>query len=121
VGNEELAVLKQIKSRLDEILKWTRFAGMQQLKNTIAQNLIDDISLIIYELSDGNSSTREVANVVGKSNVTVANYWKQWNKLGIVEQSPKYRGRFKRICSLEELGLTVPPMPHAKTDAKNEE
>lgn len=119
--SEEARILRKIDSKLDQLLKWTRFAGMQQLREILAQNLTDDTLMLIYECSDGNRSSREIAKLVGvRSNQTVVNYWKKWSSLGIVEPSPKYKGRFQRICSLEEVGLTVPPTPKLKKTEKEE-
>jgi hypothetical protein len=86
---------------------------MQQLRNVLVQVLGDDTAaLLAYELSDGERGTREVAKLAGiKSNATIAAYWKKWSKTGIVEASSKYQGRYQRICSLEEVGLVVPPLP----------
>jgi len=110
--SEEIKLLKSIEAKLADISKWTRFAALQQLKNIITQNLTDDTSSLIYEYSDGERGTREIAKLVGvKSNATVANYWKKWITIGIVEPSSKYQGRFQKICSLEEVGLSIPPLP----------
>lgn len=116
--SEELKTLKSIESKLDNLLKWTRFAGMQQLRTILSQNLTKDVEMIIYELSDGERSTREIAKLSGVSNATVANYWKRWSALGIVEPSEKREGRFRRICSLAEVGLTVPPLPKIVAEAE---
>lgn len=107
--SEELVTLKAIEAKLDKILKWTRLAGMQQLREVLTQNLMNDIEMLVFELSDGEKGTREIAKLAGVgSNATIAAYWKKWNKVGIVEPSTKYRGRFQRICSLEEVGLLIP-------------
>jgi|YelNatPaOPRAMG01_1025707.scaffolds.fasta_scaffold283487_1 hypothetical protein len=117
--SEELKTLKSIEGKLDQLLKWTRFAGMQQLRTILAQNLTTDTEMLIYELSDGERGTREVAALSGVgSNATVANYWRKWSRLGIVEPSVRRQGRFRRICSLEEVGLTVPPMPQATAETE---
>lgn len=120
--SEELETLKSIESKPDQLLKWTRFAGMQQLRTILAQNLTTDTEMLIYELSDGERGTREVAALssVG-SNATVANYWRKWSRLGIVEPSEKRQGGFRRICSLEEVGLTVPPIPQATAETEQPE
>lgn len=108
--SEELKALRNIESKLDQLLKWTRFAGMQQLRTIISQNLTTDAEMLVFELSDGERTTREVARLAGiGSNSTVAGYWGKWSKLGILEPSQKRQGRFQRICSLQEVGLTVPP------------
>ena len=105
-------ILREIASTLIELLKWSRFAGMQQLRNVLAQNLKTDAEMLVYELSDGSRGTREVAKLAGiGSNSTVAAHWKKWNKIGIVEPSKKFPGRYQRICSLEEVGLTAPQLP----------
>jgi hypothetical protein len=56
-----------------------------------------------------------------KSHAKVAKYWKKWSKLGIVEPSGRYPGRFRKICSLEEVGLTVPPLPGVLAEEQPEE
>jgi hypothetical protein len=120
--SEELRVLKNIESKLDQLLMWTRFAGMQQLRTILAQNLTKDLEMLIYELSDGERSTREIAELSGVgSNATVTNYWRKWSRLGIVEPSEIRQGRFRRICSLEEVGLTAPPISGAEATAMEEE
>lgn len=102
-------IIKEIASTLNELLKWTKFAGMQQLRSILAQQLKTDSEMLIYELSDGSRGTRDIAKLAGVgSNKTVALCWKKWSRLGIVEPSKKYQGRYQRICSLEEVGLTVP-------------
>jgi hypothetical protein len=120
--SEELRALKSIESKLDQILKWTKLSGMQQFRDLLTQNLPDDTSMLIYEYSDGERGTREIATIAGvKSNATVANYWKKWSELGIVEPSSKYRGRFQRVCSLAEVGLTIPPTPKISTIPEDDE
>jgi hypothetical protein len=111
--SDELEALKKIDLTLNDLLKWTKFAGMQQLRNILAQQLKTDSEMLVYELSDGSRGTRDIAKLAGVgSNATVAAYWKKWSKLGIMEASKQYQGRYQRICSLEEVGLTV---PQAKT------
>lgn len=120
--SEELKVIRNIEGKLDQLLKWTRFAGMQQLRTILNQNLTTDTEMLIYELSDSERTTREIANIVGVgSNATIASYWKRWSRLGIVEPSETRRGRFKKICSLEEVGLTIPPIPQGESSPTENE
>jgi hypothetical protein len=44
--------LKEIASTLKELLKWSRFAGMQQLRNVLSQTLKTETEMLIYELSE---------------------------------------------------------------------
>jgi hypothetical protein len=119
---EELKTLKNIEEKISELLKWTKFAGMQQLRNVLLQVLGDDTtSLLAYEFSDGERGTREVAKLAGvKSKSTIAGYWRKWSKIGIVEPSSKYQGRYQRICSLEEVGLVVPQSTQLSGSPQNE-
>ncbi|MCW4004986.1 MAG: hypothetical protein NWF04_00095 [Candidatus Bathyarchaeota archaeon] len=128
--SEELETLKKIEFKINELLKWTRFAGMQQLKNILAQEIGDDeVAACAYEFSNGTRGTREVAKLAGiRSHNTVALYWRKWSKMGIVEPSTAYQGRCQRICSLEEVGLSVPKLPQppnskhqAQSEAENNE
>jgi hypothetical protein len=120
--SEELATLKAIEAKIEQLLKWTRLAGLQQLRDILNQNLTTDKEMLVYELSDGERGTRELAKLTGLgSNATIAAYWRKWSKIGIVEPSPKYKGRFQRICSLEEVGLALPPMSHTETSLAVEE
>lgn len=117
--SEELKTLKSIESKLDQLLKWTKFAGMQQVRAILVQNLINDAEMLVYELSDGERGTREIGRRVGISNSTVVRYWRKWSKTGIVEPSSEYQGRFQRICSLEEVGLAVPPVSQESTSPRS--
>lgn len=119
--SEELQTLKNIEFKITELLKWTRFAGMQQLRNILVQALGDDEAVALaYELSNGTRGTREVAKLAGISHNTVANYWRKWSKIGIVEPSSAYQGRYQRICSLEEVGLPVPSTPQQPEEKQAE-
>lgn len=116
--------LKDIASTLHELLKWTKFSGMQQLKTILQATLKTDTEMLVYELSDGTKGTREVARLSGLgSKSTVARYWTKWSVIGVVLPVQK-EGRYQRICSLEEVGLTVPPLPQpaqVAEDSKEDE
>jgi len=100
--------LNDILTVLKELLKWSKFQGLQTLKEIIRQLLETDEEKMIYEQSDGHKSARDVAELVGISKTTVTNYWKKWSKVGIVVESEKYPGRMKRIVSLDEIGIGIP-------------
>ena len=104
------ANLAEIAATLRELLKWTRFAGMLRLKDILNQTLLTPVEKVVYELSDGNRSMREIARHIGKSHVTILRYWEKWKKIGIIEPAER-EGRYRHICSLEEVGLEVPPLP----------
>ncbi len=98
---------KNIKEILKEILKWTKFEGMQKVKQVLVDNLDSDVKKLTYELSDGRSSL-EIAKAVGIAEHTVRNYWKDWSIIGIVEIHPELKKRYRQIFSLKEVGVEIP-------------
>ena len=93
---------------LEEILRWTRLQGVQNAKAVLSGALEDDDKLkLAYHLSDGRPST-EIANACNVSSMTITNWWKRWFTLGIAQPSKKYKGRFEKAFSLEDLGIKIP-------------
>ena len=92
---------------LEEILKWTRFQGIQNVKDVLLDALKTNKEKVAYQFSDGRSSA-EVSRIAGVTAMTITNYWRRWFTLGIVQPSPKYKGRFERAFSLEDLGIEIP-------------
>jgi hypothetical protein len=94
---------------LEQILRWTKTGAIMQMKPSIQEALQSDEAKLVYEYSDGEKSTREIGKLAGVSHGTVTNYWEKWSDLGIVEPTEKYEGgRFRRLCSLRELGIALP-------------
>ncbi|MCB2141237.1 hypothetical protein KQH27_00855 [bacterium] len=103
---------KKILEKMDELIKWNKLTAKPKIRDLINQNLDDDKQYSVFELSDGILSTREIAEKLDNkvSYGTVANYWKKWFMIGLVEPSEKYTGRYRKICSLAEIGVTIPPI-----------
>lgn len=92
---------------LTELVKWTRFEGIQKARQILADSLKKDSEKLAYHFSDGRGSA-EVAKVAGVSDFAVRSYWKKWQALALVVPSNKYKGRFQHVFSLEDLGFEVP-------------
>ena len=103
---------ESLLSKIDELIKWTKLIAKPRIRELINQNLESELEFAIYELSDGLKSTRDISTVLSRkvSHTTVLTSWQKWRRLGILEPSTKYKGRYGKICSLEELGITIPPM-----------
>jgi hypothetical protein len=101
-----------------ELLKWTKFAGMNQLQSVLESTLNTPEKRLAYHLSDGNNGTREVAerSKVG-SHMKVGSLWKEWRRKGIGDTLSVRGGgdRFKRTFDLEDFGIEVPEMPALPT------
>ena len=102
---------------LREILKWIKISGMKEVKLILETQLSNDSKKSIYQMSDGSKGTQEIAKIVGDvCHMSVANYWKAWEKVGLGESNTAMGGkRFKRSFDLEDFGVKVPEI---KTEAK---
>lgn len=99
-------ILVELKSQT----RWLRFLAFNQLKEILPLTLKTKEQRRMYELSDGDNSTHEISRKLSRegikvSHMTVYNYWRKWNALGIVEPSEKHVGRFQRIVSLKDLNI----------------
>jgi hypothetical protein len=111
--SEDVNLLKQIRDELREMKFWLKLSSFPTLKRVVLENIRDDVDKLIYELSDGVRSTREIARELkrmGKqiSHATVANMWRKWSITGLVEPSEKYEGRYCKAISLESIGIQIP-------------
>jgi hypothetical protein len=108
---------------LREILKWTKFAGMKELKDTIVSVLNTEQKRVVYHLSDGAHKIEEINRLVGISSTrTVFDLWQVWLRLGLGESIPVRGGsRFKRSFDLEELGIEIPRIKEAEKEEKQVE
>ena len=105
---------RDLLERLDELVFWTRLSAMPSIRKTVVDNLRTDIDKLVYQLSDGNRSTREIANTIKRggrriTHVTVANMWRKWAILDLVMPTQR-RGRYMRVVSLESLGIEIPQL-----------
>ena len=100
--------------KLDELIFWIKLSAMPSIRKAVVDNLRTDIDKLVYQLSDGNRSTREIANIIrrgGRSitHVTVMNMWRKWAILNLVMPTQR-RGRYMRVISLESLGIEIPQL-----------
>lgn len=96
-------------AKLDELIFWTRFSALPRFRALLLDTLRDDVDKLVYGLSDGERSTRDIAKVVSSgenriTHVTVANMWKKWSILDLVAPAER-KGRYKKVISLESLGI----------------
>lgn len=96
---------------LKEILKWIKFTAAKEIRNVLLVTLDSEQRRQIYNLSDGNRSSMEIAKLVGTSDTTIRRYWASWVRQGIVE-SLRVRGgeRYKKSFELEDFGIEVPQL-----------
>lgn len=110
---------------LEEIAKWTKFEAIQTAHRVLTENITKDAEKLAYYYSDGRGSV-DVAKLSGVSDFAVRSYWKKWAAVGLVTPSTKFKGRYVRIFSLEDLGIEVPskrpkPQSEQSTETSKEE
>jgi hypothetical protein len=111
------AQMDELIAIMREMLKWTKFAGVKEVRNVLTIALDSEQKRLIYHLSDGNNGTVQIAQAADVSGETVRRYWESWSRQGIVEPIKVQGGqRFKKSFDLEDFGITIP-----QTKIKQEE
>jgi DNA-binding transcriptional ArsR family regulator len=78
----------------------------ERVMREIVPLLLDtDRKRMVYEMTDGKNSRREIAENLKISSATLTKWWKSWYSYGILTVEKK---KYKRIVSLRELGIRVP-------------
>jgi len=113
---------EEVLKKLDELIFWTKFSAMSTFIPALRHALRDDIDKLVYELSDGEKTTRDIAEIVTKSGrklgyVTVTNMWEKWQQQNLVIPADR-KGRFKRVVSLATIGLKIPEVAAQSTEAE---
>ena len=103
-----------VAEKLDELIFWTKFSALPTFRALIVDNLRTEVDILVYQLSDGERSTREIARMVSRAgrritHATVANMWQRWAILNLVMPAQRM-GRYRRVLSLESLGIEVPTL-----------
>lgn len=89
-----------------EFFKIYKFINHSQIVDALNTELNDDKKKMVYELSDGEKTTRDIQKLAGISPSTITSYWKQWALKGIVVPAQR-KGRFMAAFNLAEYGLSV--------------
>lgn len=119
-----MSEIASLSEKLDELIFWTKFSVLPTFSALLKDALRDDTDKLVYELSDGNRSTREIARLISKggrkiTHVTVANMWQKWSLMNLVMPARR-RGRYRRVVSLESMGIEVPKVEE-RPEAQEEE
>jgi hypothetical protein len=100
--------------KIDELIFWVKYPSWKTFLADLRTTLREDVEKLVYDLSDGKNSTRDIAQIVTKmgrkvSNVTVANMWQKWSVIPIVIPAG-ISGRFKKVVSLKSAGIELPDL-----------
>jgi len=103
--------LDRIELRLTEICVWMRFQSREPLRELLQEIIRSDRDRLVFELTDGLRSATEIAKAAKVSQPRISQIWNSWKPLGIIVEVPGTKGKYKHICSLNELGVktVLPP------------
>lgn len=109
-----MSEIASLSKKLDELIFWTRFSALPTFRALLSDTLRDEVDKLVYELSDGDRSTREIARIITRggrniTHVTVANMWQRWALMNLVMPARR-RGRYRRVVSLESIGIETPQL-----------
>lgn len=96
----------RLEELLEEFLLLYKFVNKQSIADKLNAELSCKQFIEIYEKTDGEHSTREVAASLAEkcSHSKVALLWNKWAKAGIVIPA-KQKGRYKSAFNLSEYGI----------------
>jgi len=91
---------------IEEFLIIYKVINRQKIIDLLKVELKTDQAIEIYNLTDGEKSTRELAGMLKNkcSHATVASFWNKWALLGLVSPA-KQKGRYKSVFDLFEYGI----------------
>lgn len=92
---------------LHKLIIYTKLANYENIRNRLITVLDSGDKKRVFEATDGNNGTRQIESITGVSKDTVSNWWGEWEREGIVEESEEVRGRRCKIVSLGEFGIEV--------------
>lgn len=101
---------------LEEAVKWLRILGKREARELAVEALSYDneekqeSAKIVYELSNGDNTTKDIAQYIPYSYRWVSYRQNEWRKLGILEKE-RSQGPYTHITSLENLGMDPPEIP----------
>jgi hypothetical protein len=106
---------------MGEILKWLEFMGRQEAVGVVNDALDfggneqkEQAAKIAYQLTNGENSTRHIAEQIQFGKNWVSNRHQEWATLGIVRKDGP-RSPYEHILSLDELGIDYPEIPESET------
>lgn len=104
-----------IVSRLDTLIKevqenrrWLRVLAWNDILDAVGEALQEDWEYHLYDMVDGETSSRELEEELPKSRNTILNRLDRWKEMGIVIQNSE--GKYDKIVPLEVLNFELPEL-----------
>lgn len=111
---------------LQDIRRWLKIIGLQEAKPLLTDALSSEDEeeqkelRIIYHLTDGEHSTRDIASRISYSRFYISSRYSEWSNMGLIERdSPN--SSYHHIVSLEEAGIEVPDIPDPEDSSEGDD
>lgn len=103
-------LLQEIAGSLRELVTWARVTGYPTVKQTLETVLDSDEKRLVYHLTDGHRSIKEIQRLTGVNARYISEWGQEWDRIGIVGPSrvSSIRGRRQRAFDLADFGLEIP-------------
>lgn len=107
---DELKSLNQTQKEINQSLK---ILVRSEIESRLSQIFSNAYEIKIYQLSNGENPTTEIAKHVPISTQTISKLWQKWGELEIAE-TEGYRNPYRAKYPLEELALIFGEPPEIK-------
>ncbi len=99
--------MEKLTNMFEEFLMLYKFVNKKTILDTLQSELNSNQLKEIYNLTDGEHSTRDIAGQITQKcgHVTIARLWKQWALKGLVVATER-QGRVKAAFNLDEYEIT---------------
>jgi len=106
----ELAPLREVAESLRQLVTWVRVIGYPTIKQTLETVLDSDEKRLVYHLTDGQRSVREIEKLTRVNVRQISEWGQEWERIGVAEPSrvSSVRGRRQRAFDLADFGLEIP-------------
>jgi len=92
---------------MEEMIKLQKIIARPIIKTIIEEALDKPEKMWVYELTNGKVPRGEIMEKTGASAGAISGWWNNWFSKGILE---KDGSRYKRIFSLEDIGIPLPKL-----------
>ena len=112
LNNESIEDSKErLIELVQELVKWIRVTSIPQVKKLLVEVLQKDEHKIAYHRSDGEQTREAIGGQVNVSGQAISNWWKKWERNGIVEILSVQGGtRGRKLFNLKDFDIQVPKL-----------
>lgn len=105
----DIELLNEVADLLNESLSITKVIHFQSIKTLLETNLDTKEKRLVYELSDGEKTVREIANLADVNISSISTWSQYWEQIGILTavRGSDVKGRRKKLFTLASYGIKL--------------